>query len=76
MLLGDAVDRYGGEIAGLRTAGVEYAPEDIRYQDAVSVAKLGVRIYEEGGGVSCEMLLPDYMRLAEAERKLRQQRKG
>lgn len=69
--LGDAVDRYGKEIGELRPEGVHIAAEDIRYQDAVSVAKLGSRIYAENGGVGYEQLKPDYMRLAEAERKLR-----
>ena len=71
MLLGDATDRYGREIGQLRHEGVDIAAEGIRYQDAVSVARLGSRIYAEGGGVGYSQLEPDYMRLAEAERKLR-----
>jgi len=71
LLLGDATDRYGREIGQLRHEGVDIAAEGIRYQDAVSVARLGSRIYAEGGGVGYSQLEPDYMRLAEAERKLR-----
>lgn len=71
LLLGDATDRYGREIGQLRHEGVDIAAEGIRYQDAVSVARLGSRIYAEGGGAGYSQLEPDYMRLAEAERKLR-----
>lgn len=77
LLLGDAVDRYGEDIAAQRPEGVETAAVELRYQDAASVAQLGTELYAAEGGVSYNMLEPDYMRLAEAERKLRQkQREG
>lgn len=76
LLLGDAVDRYGDMIAELRRSGVVIAPEAVRYQDAVTVAKLGMEMFVREGGVGYNALEPDYMRMAEAERKLRQQRKG
>ena len=42
----------------------------IRYQDAVTVGRLGAKLLQEGKGLSYQELLPDYMRQAEAERKL------
>ena len=73
LLLGDGMDAYGEKIAeARRDAGKEslFAPEDIRYQDAVTVGMLGAKLLQEGAGVSYQELLPDYMRQAEAERKL------
>lgn len=73
LLLGDGADAYGEKIAeARREAGKEtfFAPEDIRYQDAVTVGLLGAKLLQEGAGVSYQELLPDYMRQAEAERKL------
>lgn len=72
LLLGDAVDRYGEKIGDLRPDGTETTPESIRYQDAAAVAKLGLKIFREKGGLGYNELKPDYMRLAEAERKLRE----
>ncbi len=77
LLLGDSIDVYEDRIKQLRPAGTETAPESIRYQDAAFVARLGAKLYREKGGVSYSRVEPDYMRLAEAERKLREkQRKG
>ena len=75
LLLGDATDTYGEKIKELRPYGTQTAPESIRYQDAAFVARLGARIYAEKGGVEYNMLEPEYMRLAEAERKLREKQK-
>lgn len=76
LLLGDAIDKYSEQIAELRPEGTETAPESIRYQDASFVAKLGKKLYAENGGLSYNQLQPEYMRLPEAERKLKEQQKG
>ena len=73
LLLGDAVDTYGEKIAEIRPEGVEIAPEEIRYQDASTVVKLGAVKFETEGGLAYNDVEPDYMRLAEAERKLKEQ---
>ena len=73
LLLGDGADAYGETIAEARQERekiTEIAPESIRYQDAVTVGKLGAKLLQEGAGLSYQGLLPDYMRQAEAERKL------
>lgn len=76
LLLGDAIDKYSDQIAELRPEGTGTAPESIRYQDASFVAKLGKKLYAENGGLSYNQLQPEYMRLPEAERKLKAQQKG
>lgn len=75
LLLGDAPDRYGDEIRNLRPNGTQTTPESIRYQDAATVATLGLKIFHEKGGLAYNDVKPDYMRLAEAERKLRERQK-
>ena len=63
---GDGSDAYIDE---LRDKVV--AEENVRYQTADLVAKIAERKFKNGEMVSYEELLPDYMRLAEAEQKLR-----
>lgn len=75
LVLGDAVDTYGEKIAEFRPEGTLDTPEDIRYQDAAFVAQLGAKIYAEEGGLSYNEVKPEYMRIAEAERKLKEQQK-
>lgn len=72
LLLGDAVDAYGGKIREMRPAGTETAPESIRYQDAAFTAKHGAALFRKRGGLAYHQVEPDYMRMAEAERKLRE----
>lgn len=77
LLLGDGTDAYGESIVQARSqAGKDtlIAPEAIRYQDAATVGKLGAKLISEGAGLPYQELLPDYMRQAEAERKLAEKR--
>lgn len=53
----------------------EIAPEEIRLQMASSAARLAKDMYEAGLSVHYEELKPNYMRKAEAERKLEEKRK-
>lgn len=75
LVLGDAIDKYAEKIAEIRPEGTETVPESIRYQDASFVAMLGAKLYEEKGGLSYNEVQPEYMRIAEAERKLKAQQK-
>ncbi|MBR6473296.1 MAG: tRNA (adenosine(37)-N6)-threonylcarbamoyltransferase complex dimerization subunit type 1 TsaB [Firmicutes bacterium] len=71
---GDGIDAYGEIIrTELDEAGVayEFAPEEDRYQDAVEIARCGLRAYESGETLAYHELLPEYMREAEAEQKLK-----
>ena len=49
----------------------QFAPQKCRYQDAVQVAILAAKLYDEGATCSFDELKPEYMRLPEAERNLR-----
>lgn len=70
-LSGDGVDTCGEKIKALRAGGFAFAPEEIRYQRAEEVAMRGAEKFAAGGGVAFDRLKPEYMRMAEAERKLR-----
>ena len=65
LVFGDGIKAYGD-----RFQPEEIAPEEIRLQVASSVAKLAKDMFEAGGAVHYEELKPNYMRKAEAERKL------
>lgn len=75
LLFGDGADACRDKIKELRTEGTETAPENIRYQRAESAARLGAKLFAEKGGVPYNRVTPDYMRLAEAERRLKEKQK-
>lgn len=68
VFVGDGIDAYESEI----TSSGAYLLADVewRYQDAASVAKLALQKYERGETVSCDELIPNYMRKSEAEMRL------
>ena len=84
LVLGDAIDKYSEKIAESRGSeileeadadikdGIFAAAEDSRYQDAVTVALIGAKNFAENGGVAYDKLEPDYMRIPEAERNLKE----
>ena len=70
---GDGVDAYCDIITdsdiGPRTV---FAPEEIRFQHASTVAGLALIKASAGETVTYDKLLPEYMRLAEAEQRLKE----
>lgn len=68
VFVGDGIDAYESEI----TSSGAYLLADVewRYQAAASVAKLALQKYERGETVSCDELIPNYMRKSEAEMRL------
>lgn len=70
MFFGDGIKAYGDYFRH-----EEIAPEEIRLQTASSVAKLAKDMLEAGEGLHYEELKPNYMRKAEAERKLEEKSK-
>lgn len=76
---GDGIDAYDKELSEfeeeLKQAGFAFriikAEKEVRYQQAELVAKTALKKYEKGEIVSYEKLNPDYMRMTEAEQKLR-----
>ena len=74
LFYGDGVDSYG-KILEEAFEGSEvrytFAPNDLRYQDASEIARSGLVMYNEGKTLEFSALLPEYMREAEAETKLK-----
>lgn len=78
IFMGDGVDKYREDIVNsqqIQGMRVDFAPEDVRYQDAKTVALLGARLAAEGKTKEYGQLEPRYMRMAEAERKLKEKEK-
>lgn len=69
MFFGDGIKAYQEYFTGEKLA-----PEDIRLQSADSVARLAKDLFAQGKAVSYEQLKPNYMRKAEAERKLEEKK--
>ena len=71
--VGDGTDAYGELIRNAEgLARCEFADEDIRYQSAGPVAELARKAVLNGEELEYEKLLPDYMRLSEAEQRLKE----
>ena len=75
---GDGVDAYERELSAfkekmLKTEGcrILLAPKEERYQDAAMAARTALKKYEAGETLAVNQLLPDYMRVTEAEQKLK-----
>ena len=69
---GDGIDAYEDIINGSRSDGsYVLAGEDIRYQHAETVAGIAFAKAQRGETLGYNELLPEYMRLAEAEQNLR-----
>lgn len=69
LLVGDGAALCYETLAG-RVPGLRLAPEELRYQDAVGVAREAQRVYAEEGAVPPEKLMPLYLRLPQAQREL------
>ena len=78
MFFGDGAEKYRDEIniwrdansAGELQLNAEFAEGGVGKQTAVSVAKLALKLYNEGKQVDFNAFTPVYMRKAEAERML------
>ena len=69
---GDGIDAYSDIIESVLAEGsYMFADEDLRYQHAESVAKIARRKANAGKTLEYNELMPEYMRLAEAEQRLR-----
>lgn len=74
MFFGDGIDAYEERLReGLDELSIcyEFIPRETRYQDAREVARLALKKAELGLFKEYEELIPEYMREAEAEQKLR-----
>ena len=69
---GDGIDAYGDIIESTMPEGsYMFADEEMRYQHAESVARIALRKAAAGDILTYDRLMPEYMRLAEAEQRLR-----
>ena len=69
---GDGIDAYGDIIESTMPEGsYMFADEELRYQHAESVARIALRKAAAGDILTYDRLMPEYMRLAEAEQRLR-----
>ena len=69
---GDGIDAYGDIIKDIMPEkSYVFAEEDLRYQHAESVARIALKKAVAGNILTYSELMPEYMRLAEAEQRLR-----
>lgn len=70
---GDGIDAYESIIRETLGDRVEYrfADRESRYQDASDIARAGLESFNAGEILNYDQLLPEYMREAEAEQKLK-----
>ena len=69
VFFGDGIEPWKEKIEGSGLV-FETAPEDARYQTACQAARLAAVMYGAGELCDCYTASPEYLRLAEAERKL------
>jgi len=70
---GDGLKNYGEKVAlwaTRKSLSVDFAPEEHRYQEAGSVARLGLDEMKKGNIKDYREVFPNYMRMAEAQRNL------
>ena len=72
LFTGDGIDSYGDIISSTLSEGsFVFADEAVRYQHSGSVANIAIRKAAAGDTLTYDELMPEYMRLAEAEQRLR-----
>ncbi len=69
---GDGVDAYGDIIAEAMKSRAEFAPDATRYQCSEEVAAIGMMKAARGETLAYGDLMPEYIRLSEAEQRLRE----
>ena len=73
VFFGDGIRAYEQQVlqwAGEFGLAADLAPEGFRLQRAASAAQLALALYRKGRCVSYEEMHPNYMRMAEAQRRL------
>ena len=75
LFLGDGIDTCGEKIRERRGDRDLFADRESRYQDAGTVAARGWQLWQEGKVQDHLTLQPEYLRMAEAERKLKEKQR-
>lgn len=71
VLAGDGAELVMNAAEEENSDGLLLSAENLRYQNAIGVAFAAEMLYNNGGAVPPEELLPVYLRLSQAERELR-----
>ena len=69
VFFGDGISAYEDRLS-MWSGNFEFAPENIRFQTADRIARLGYILYQQGVVVDAFLAKPNYLRQSEAERKL------
>lgn len=72
MFLGDGVPVFRDELDSKLNVDHVYAPAGMNRQSAVSVGRLGAKLYKDGRYVSAADFAPEYLRQSQAERELQE----
>jgi tRNA threonylcarbamoyladenosine biosynthesis protein TsaB len=72
LFLGDGVPVFKDILDEKLTVDHIYAPAGMNRQSAVSVGRLGAKLYREGQYVSAADFAPEYLRQSQAERELQE----
>ena len=70
--MGDGVDVYEGIVKAALGDKCSFAPCHLRYQRAAALGMLAWEYYKKGGYVKGDDLVPEYLRLSQAERELKE----
>ncbi|MGI6308643.1 MAG: tRNA (adenosine(37)-N6)-threonylcarbamoyltransferase complex dimerization subunit type 1 TsaB [Dethiobacteria bacterium] len=76
IFLGDALDSFRGELSSALGKRYKETPVPFRQNRASLILQKGIKIWREKGGLAPDALKPFYLRLPEAERRLREKRQG
>jgi len=66
IVLGDGAEKFCSMFSDIASC---LAPEEIRLQNGISVALIGMKMAKKGDLISCTKLSPSYLRLPQAERE-------
>ncbi len=69
MFLGDGVPSFMDKIKEALGDRAVFAPTSLQMNLAASVAEIGLKKFSDGETCSCDLLVPQYLRLSQAERE-------
>lgn len=76
MFLGDGVENFKSTIEEKLKVKYSFAPAHISRQRASAVAALGINYYNQGKTETAAEHGPDYLRLSQAERELKERQEA
>ena len=76
LFLGDGVDVHRETIQKELGKNALFQPEQLRYQNAASLAKAGLKAFRDGVSLSYYQVQPSYLRVSQAERERAEKMRG